>query len=196
MNMKQRASFVIRENPLMFLFKERLFKYYCGRDPREMAVLMRNWRGPVWDVGASVGKYSTVLAKANQDHLVYCFEPNFNSLYYLAYRTCKLPNVCIVPMALTLTEPVMSGSYNTNFNARPTGPDVITMQLCDAIDELGTPAFIKLDIEGGEYDLLKYEPSALRDTAMLVEWHGPIPKLDHWNSKQITNRHVLYTPKQ
>src|ERR1044071_7121559 len=88
-------SFQIRQNPFRFPFNDYFLNLIDILDADEMAVFQRRWPGPIWDFGASVGKYSKIMAQNNPDQKVYCFEPNLNTLYYLAYRTASLPNVVI-----------------------------------------------------------------------------------------------------
>ena len=147
----------------------------------------RKWNGPIWDVGASVGKYTGMMAKANPDQTVYAFEPNMNSLYYLAYRTAHLPNVVIVPCALTTDGTPFKTSYSADFFAPPTGPNAHSISLTEAVERFGRPAFAKFDIEGGEYFVFEREPEMLRGAHFLIEWHEykvdrPIPEFSHWTN--------------
>lgn len=192
-------SFLARQNPLRVLFSDRFMGMFDILDPAEMTVFNRRWSGPVWDFGASVGKYSKILAQNSPDQTVYCFEPNLNSLYYLAYRTAKLPNIVIVPVAVTSTGGIIKGSYHPDFGRAPTGPSVPTLSIAEAAVKFGRPAFVKIDIEGEEYNLLKDEPVELRQSCMLVEWHPVngqlnIPKLQHWKARHIKDYIVFYEP--
>ena len=123
------------------------------------------------DVGASLGKYTTLLAEANPNQQVYAFEPNLNSLYYLGYRTAKYPNVTIVPAALTIDGKPMRATYDPNMHNPATGPQGITFSAAEAIARFGMPAFIKLDIEGLEKEFLEKCGELFRHTTMIVEWH-------------------------
>ena len=64
----------------------------------------------IWDVGASVGKLTTIMAKSSPEATIHAFEPNLNSLYFLAYRTASYKNVIIVPCALTTLKVELGGS--------------------------------------------------------------------------------------
>jgi FkbM family methyltransferase len=150
------------------------------------------WDGPVWDVGASFGRHSYRVAKFHQ---VFAFEPNLNSLQFLAYNLKNCANVVIVPCALTLDGKPMKGTYHADFMVEPTGPRVATISVEEALRKFGRPGVIKLDIEGGEYDLLKCE--TLFDLKLLIEWHREIPaKLDRWDVKSIDATHSLLIPKR
>jgi FkbM family methyltransferase len=192
-------SFQIRQNPFRFLFNDYCLNLIDILDADEMAVFQRRWPGPIWVFGASVGKYSKNLAQNNPNQKVYCFEPNLNTLYYLAYRTASLPNVVIVPMAVTSSGGPIKASYHPDFNGVPTGPQVPTLSLQEAVAKFGRPAFVKIDIEGEEYNLLRDEPEGLRGSCLMVEWHPingklEIPKLKHWKATRVKDYIVLYEP--
>ena len=150
-------------------------------------------------MGASVGKYTTKLAESNPDAIIVAFEPNLNSLYYLAYRTASYPNIVIVPSALTADGEPMKGTYSPDFGAPPTGPQIDTMSVGEAVRKFGIPSFVKMDIEGGEYSVLGAESSPLFESTLLVAWHPgaekrSMPELPAWNVKQITSDMTLLTP--
>ncbi len=150
------------------------------------------WDGPIWDVGASFGRHAYRLAAAG--HFVYAFEPNLNSLQFLGNNLVKYSNVVIVPCALTLDGLPMVGTFHPDFLAPSTGPKVATISLREALVKFGRPGLMKIDIEGGEYELLK-SPDLIGIT-MMIEWHREIPtQLEHWNLKTIDPTHSLLTPK-
>ena len=150
------------------------------------------WNGPVWDVGAALGKLAFEVAK---HHRVIAFEPNFNMLYYLASNLKDFDNVLIVPCALTIDGKPLRGSFDPDFHAAPTGPLAATISIEEAVAKVGKPGVIKIDIEGGEYELIK--SSQLSEFPLLIEWHGPIPKnLPYWDIKDIDDTHSLLTPKK
>ena len=69
-----------------------------------------------------------------------------------------------------------------------------TLSVDEALKKFGRPGVIKLDIEGGEYEVIK-SPS-LTGLKLLVEWHREIPTaLDRWNIKPIDATHTLLTPR-
>lgn len=164
-----------------------------GWEPEVMKCLRdTDWRGPVWDVGAALGKHTIAVARK---HSIYAFEPNLNVLYYLAYNVRRCRNVVIVPNALTRDGSSLLGSYEADFLAKPTGPKVATLSIGEALDKFGAPGVIKIDIEGGEYDLIDCD--SLKDIPLVIEWHGPIPeKLPHWNIIPIDATHSALIPKQ
>ena len=150
-----------------------------------------NWNGPVWDVGGFVGNLAYEIA---QRHKVLVFEPNLCNLYYLAYKLKDSPNATIVPCALTLEGKPWQASINPDFTKPANGPQAITLSVEEALKKFGKPGLIKLDIEGGEYEVMK--SPALIGIPMLVEWHREIPKeLEHWHIKTLDPVHTLLTPK-
>ncbi len=150
-----------------------------------------NWNGPVWDVGGFVGQLAYQIA---QRHKVLVFEPNLCNLYYLAYKLKDVPNATIVPCALTLEGKPWQASINPDFTKPADGPQAITLSVEEALRKFGKPGLIKLDIEGGEYDVMK--SPALIGIPLLVEWHREIPKqLEHWHIKPLDAVHTLLTPK-
>jgi FkbM family methyltransferase len=150
-----------------------------------------DWKGPVWDVGAFVGNHAYDIA---QRHDLYAFEPNLCILYYLGYKLKDCPRVTLVPCALTPDGQPMKGSIEPNFTKPATGPRVATLSVTEALQKFGRPGLIKLDIEGGEYELIK-SPS-LTGLTLLVEWHREVPtQMDRWNVKALDHMHTLLTPK-
>jgi len=164
-----------------------------GWEPEVLQCLCEGkWNGPVWDVGASFGRQAYRIAR----HFpVFAFEPNLNSLQFLARNLVDCPNVVIVPCALTLDGQPMTGSFHPDFLAPPTGPRVATISLREALQKFGRPGVIKIDIEGGEYELI--QSPDLIGIPLVVEWHREIPvKLDHWELKTLDPSHSLLTPKK
>jgi hypothetical protein len=77
----------------------------------------------------------------------------------------------------------------------PTGPRVATISIAEALQKFGRPGVIKLDIEGGEYELLN--SAHLIGLSLLIEWHREIPRqLEHWDIRAIDTTHSLLTPKK
>lgn len=199
----------LRHHPFRFLIRGKRLDFFTPTEPGEEELCRRSWPGPVWDVGASLGKYTPMMAEANPNQPVYAFEPNLNSLYYLGYRTAEYPNVTIVPAPLTVDTKSFRTSYEPNFHSPPTGPNGIAFSVAEAIRWFGVPAFIKLDCEGLEYEMLEKCAELLQHTTVLVEWHpeypvGTVnpaaskfkPNLSYWHVTQATPNHSLLEPKK
>ena len=183
-----KLSFLLREHPLRFLYSDSILRLLgSNQNTRESFLFTQKWPGPIWDVGASVGKFTAMLAEANPERTVYAFEPNLNSLYYLGHRTSRFPNVVIVPCALTIDGKPFKTSHSADFFEQPTGPMAHSISLAEAIAKFGRPSFAKFDIEGGEYSIFAEEPESLLGSHLLIEWHkykteAPIPTFKHWES--------------
>jgi FkbM family methyltransferase len=198
-----KTSWALRRNPARFLFSDGNFERVTGGERDEVSFLKRRWlangSGTIWDVGASLGKYTCDIARANPNCKVLAFEPNLNSLYFLAHRASRLPNIEIVPCALTADGRDMLGSYEPNFTAAATGPLVPTFSLAEALAKFGKPAFIKLDVEGEEFRIFRDHADLLRGVHLLVEWHpcfvkDPVPPLKHWRVHDVFPNHTYLEP--
>jgi FkbM family methyltransferase len=167
--------------------------YPEGWEPEVLRCLCDNkWNGPVWDVGAFVGRHAY---RVSQIHKVYAFEPNLNALQFLGHNLKDCNNAVIVPCALTVDGNTMKGTCDPDFLKPPTGPDVATLSVAEALQKFGRPGVIKIDIEGGEYELLKCP--LLFDLPLLIEWHREIPtELPHWTIQTIDESHSLLTPRK
>lgn len=190
---------VIRQNPARFLFTDALLGSYL--DEPEAEFFSKNLgKAVIWDVGASIGKLTTLMAKNSPEATVFAFEPNLNSLYFLAFRTAAYPRVIIVPCALTTDGKPMPGTYHPNFNKPPTGPQVATISIAEAIAKSGVPQFIKMDIEGAEFGFFESpESEHLHQSSILVSWHPthvnkPIPTVKGWKNTLLAPNLTLLTP--
>lgn len=167
--------------------------YPNGWEPEVLKCLCDGrWNDPVWDVGAFVGRHAYLVA---QHHQVYAFEPNLNALQFLGFNLKDCPKAVVVPCALTLDGKPMLGTVDPDFLAPSTGPKVATLSLAEALKKFGKPGIIKIDIEGGEYELLKSD--LLIGIPLLIEWHREIPReLPHWTIQSIDESHSLLMPKK
>lgn len=200
-------SHYVRHHPFRFLLKGKGLSFFSPSEPAEEELCRRSWPGPIWDVGASLGKYTPMIAEANPNQRVIAFEPNLNSLYYLGYRTGQYKNVVIVPAPLTVDAKIVPASYDPNFHNPATGPQGIGFTVEDAIRWFGVPAFVKLDCEGLEYEMLERCAELLQHSTVLVEWHPEYPEgvvnqaatkfkpnLSYWRATQVTPNHTLLEP--
>ena len=194
------TNLFIRRHPSRWLYSDRFLGSYI--DEHEIAFFTRDWGdGVIWDVGASIGKYTTIMAKSSPQAKVFAFEPNLNSLYYLAFRTAKFTNVAIVPNALTADGGLLKGSHDPDFNAPATGPMLATISLREAIAKSGPPKFVKMDIEGGEYSIFESaDAKLLCGATILVTWHPmfvgkPMPdEVKGWKSQRLAPDITLLSP--
>jgi FkbM family methyltransferase len=200
-------SHYLRHNPFRFLIRGKMSRFFSPGDPGEEKLCSRAWPGPIWDVGASLGKYTPLMAEANPNQPVYAFEPNLNSLYYLGYRTAKYKNVVIVPGPLTVDAKIVPATYDPNFHNPATGPQGIGFTVEEAIRWFGAPAFVKLDCEGLEFEMFEKCAPLLKNSTLLVEWHYEYPEgvpnaaatkfkpnLSYWRETRVSPHHTLLEP--
>ncbi|HEU6448127.1 MAG TPA: FkbM family methyltransferase [Verrucomicrobiae bacterium] len=198
-----KTSWALRRNPARFLFSDKNFSRVTGGEQEEVEFLKRRWQengsGTIWDVGASLGKYTCDIARANPNCKIFAFEPNLNSIYFLAHRAARFSTIEIVPTALTADGRDMKGSYEPNFGAPATGPFVPTFSLAEALAKFGKPVFIKLDVEGEEFRIFRDHQDLLRGVHLLVEWHQyfaneTTPELKHWRVHEVWENHTYLEP--
>ena len=152
----------------------------------------RYWAGPVWDVGAFIGQNARRVSRSQK---VFAFESNLNVVEFLGYNVRSCENVVVVPCALTVDGKPMKASSGANSSKRATGPIVATISVTEAFVKFGRPGVINLDIEGGEYELLKCP--LLWDIPLVVEWHREIPsELPHWSVEHLDETHSLLMPRK
>jgi FkbM family methyltransferase len=121
-----------------------------------------------WDIGANVGLYSVIFAKANPTWKIYSFEPNIgvHKTFYknISFNNCK--NIQLLPLALSDSKEKLNLRVNRN---RP-GTSTLNSKTrkfnnsekVEGIsgDELFlsrkilAPDFIKIDVEGHELKVL------------------------------------------
>jgi len=142
-----------------------------------------------YDIGANVGPYSLIAAKATQGQArVFAFEPSPASFRDLA-RNVDV-NGCgesVTPLPLALWSetgllPVawrsdIAGAARHRMGSRPKAKSLtIGIRLDDAIEQLGVPAptHAKIDTDGHEVEVLRGAAKALADPG----WRSVIIELD------------------
>lgn len=174
MSLTIRMQRALRENPVRFLATPSVLRRFTLPHDREMYSTRYEGVNVIWDVGAAIGKATVPLAKANPRSRIVAFEPNLNALYFLAHNCRHLSNVVIVPMALTSAgqDALASGSADFYCRSECLTP---TMSIEKALNSWGYPGFVKMDCEGGEYELLPKLmlscPSSMA-VKLYVSYHG------------------------
>ena len=147
-------------------------------------------KGIVFDVGANVGTIALPLSKISKK--VYAFEPDsdiFTKLQYNVELNSEIKNIIIVPLALTnnssknkvefykrasrdgncMVNSGISGLKKMPFNIIST-----SSVYCSTIDDFMKDEniqcidFIKIDVEGSEYDVLKGAVKAIEDFKPII----------------------------
>lgn len=127
----------------------------------------------VVDVGAHTGRHTIPLSKlAGIEGVCYAFEPAPAIRHQLAFNLAAegLNNTVILPFALGESDRVAAFNFIPNipqesglkkrhiYNAVPSEFQQIAVHVCRLDDLLPSPAkvkFVKMDVEGGELDVLK-----------------------------------------
>jgi FkbM family methyltransferase len=133
------------------------------------------------DVGANNGYYySLKVARRFSGCSVYCFEPDTRILYHLRKNVAynQLGNVVVVPQALSSycgTARMTAGLDASNFLVVDGAVSFPTVEVeCTTLDDFVTRNsiarvdFMKVDVEGGEYNFLKGGKTTLESLAPIV----------------------------
>lgn len=133
-------------------FEERELDWILARTPRDAVA---------WDVGANIGLYTVLLARAAADGHVVAFEPMPSTLARLRAKLARnnVRNVTIEPVALSNTDgiatmrvlPHAAGGNSLDDTGTSTGPRVPIITADEFYASSGTaPHVVKVDIEGHE----------------------------------------------
>jgi FkbM family methyltransferase len=139
----------------------------------------------VIDIGANVG--NTVEEFLNSSEQVICFEPNPALVSHLKNRFFKRPvvvdgrgvsnhrgkqifKISNTNTISTFSEDWINNSRFTDLYDWKREVEVETITMDDIIDEYGIPDYIKLDIEGYEYEVLTSFSKLLPNTVFAFEW--------------------------
>lgn len=137
----------------------------------------------VYDIGANVGFFTLLAAKlVGRSGAVYAFEPLRRNIEYLNRHIVanNLTTVHVLPIAVSSRKGVaqFTSADSPSMGRLTPGGDVEVET--ESLDELvgsgrvPAPHFIKIDVEGAEYDVLNGAASVLRRhrPAMLLSLHG------------------------
>ncbi len=143
--------------------------------------------GVVLDVGANIGTFAVLAAKAGAQRVI-ALEPESANRDRLELHVCLndvVDRVDVRMLAVTgdgrdvAIEGDGGGAHVAAF-ARLPGSAVPSTTLAELIEEVGPVSMLKMDIEGGEWEAFSTVTSehlAMVDR-IAMEWHGPaIPRL-------------------
>jgi FkbM family methyltransferase len=139
----------------------------------------------VFDVGANVGLYSLLFARACRK--VYAFEPVPGNLAWLARNLAwnRVSNVTVLPWAAGAESGLTAfaeGEHHSEGRVDASGAMPAFAVSLDAFAARygAEPSLIKIDVEGGELDVLRGAIGILRarQPAILLSTHGDGPKAD------------------
>jgi FkbM family methyltransferase len=167
-------------------FLAHLFKATTQQHHRDLYPLIARFvpaAGVVFDVGAHAGQYTKLFARAASAGRVYAFEPGSyaRAILRTAVALRRLDNVTVMPMALgatcgieTLSVPVKAGGslgFGLSHLGRPqerwdlVAQEPVAITTLDAVAaalRLDRLDFVKADIEGWEFALLRGGERTLR----------------------------------
>lgn len=156
-------------------------------EPGQLAEALRLVRpdSVVFDVGANVGLYSLLFARACQK--VYAFEPVPSNLAWLARTLAanRIANVTVLPWAAGAESGLTAfaeGEHHSEGRLDASGAMPAFAVSLDAFAARygARPDLIKIDVEGGELDVLRGAEGLLRSgrPAILLSTHGDGPKAE------------------
>lgn len=139
----------------------------------------------VFDIGAHVGK--TVSEFLQKSDKVVCFEPNPRLASLLRGQFEGSPvivdergvsnkngtqtfNISNADTISTLSEDWIKNSRFTNSYKWDNHVQIETVMLDSIVDEYGVPDYIKIDVEGHEFEVLTSFTKLLHETTISFEW--------------------------
>lgn len=146
----------------------------------------------VIDIGANIGAFAIMAGRISPEVRVLAFEPDADN-WALASRNAEingLANVCVLRKAVSGEPGTLKlfkgaqGSLHTTVPGRlsdPAGYEVVeSVSLAQIMDEYSVRrcAFLKIDCEGAEYDILYRAPQAYLDRIeqIAVKYHAHVDK--------------------
>lgn len=154
--------------------------------------------GTVLDVGANIGAFSVLAAKAGAQRVI-AVEPEEDNRAQLIehVKLNGVDDIVVIDgraVSDRANRPV--SMVGTGGGARITyaAGSTTTVTLGELIDEHGPISLLKMDIEGGEYDAFAWLSGEHLDRVerIALEWHGPSsPHLAHLGSVTDRWRHLI-----
>jgi FkbM family methyltransferase len=176
--LKDAIDFQLTKIPALYLFVER-FREWVNWDKRVYLSFVRSG-DTVLDIGANVGAHSVFLSHlVGRRGRVLAFEPlpaNINSLGETLRRRGRFANITIVPVAVgnpqsvggtvtikapgdDLTQASLqlqtTGSWEGKSDVREFSVPLASLDADKNVQALERLAFVKIDVEGGELDVLR-----------------------------------------
>jgi len=140
----------------------------------------------ILDLGAHKGMATEYFARRYPDAIVHAYEPNPALYKKLCKKTKKYKNVTAFNEAISDHDGIASFYISTRSvssslfgNGKEEKVRCVTLQT--VIKRIGTPVFIKMDIEGAEFDAIKELPDGI------VEIRGEV----HPNKANRTNEEFI-----
>jgi FkbM family methyltransferase len=128
----------------------------------------------ILDLGAHKGFVTKHFARKYPDAVIHAYEPNPESYKKLRNRVRGFPNVHTFNEAIAAQDGTVTfyaGERTVTASRFGVGKsiEVPATSLRTALSRLGTPAFVKMDIEGAEYEVLEQRPAGMSE--IVCEFH-------------------------
>ncbi len=150
----------------------------------------------VWDVGACVGGWSYIVANSFNP-TIYAFEPFPDNFEYIVAKE-ELKDFPITPVNCGIwygKKEARAMWRGSNIGAifidevdttmcQPTGKKFKLNTLEEMADRIGTPDFIKFDVEGAEVNIIEYSTLLKEIPQLLIEWHPD------WDAVEFFAKHL------
>jgi FkbM family methyltransferase len=164
--------------------------------------------GLIIDAGGYIGTGAVAFARAFPDARVVTIEPSRDNFKILCRNVSAYPNITVINKALGRSEGSISlvsrGTGEWGFSIVQTPTDCASPRMLHDVEITTIPAILKefqkdgidllkLDIEGGEYDLLSDQPAWLQSTRVIfAELHERIvPGCEELFKLVTANRRAL-----
>ncbi len=172
-------------------------------DQSDIGVIIQNWLldeyaneqfnfsnfKTILDIGAHIGAFSIYAALRARSAVVLSYEPLYNN-FCLFRENVRLNKVCNVKLfnlglASTSGKRELRGLGSATFSlynrdGRPFAIQCITLEDVFAENNLSSCDFVKMDCEGGEYEILLSTPRTILEKirAMSIEYHDYLFQVD------------------
>ncbi len=187
----KRAKFIVRNNTSDQLI---IFEVWKLHEYDERPGFKINSSDTVVVIGAQIGVFSVLAAQKTKNGRVISYEP-FDKNYGQLIKNIKLNKIKnIKPVKLAVGDKMgkvqlFVDKFNTGGhsmyltkNRHPETIDIIKLESIFRTHKLKTIDFLKIDVEGAEYDILLNVPNKIlkRIKKIVIEYHDRIkPGYDH-----------------
>jgi len=151
------------------------------------------------DIGAYHGENSITFAKENPDYSnIIAIEPNSENFEFCVNQTSSLPNIRVINGVLGRTEGIVEfdGQGTTGFIVESGGLRVQMQTLDSVCGEISGTTVIKMDVEGGEEEIILGGRNALQELRPILAISGYHRIQDYWKIPELVfsvlNNYSLY----
>jgi FkbM family methyltransferase len=151
----------------------------------------------VYDVGANVGLYSLLASAAvGPEGHVFAFEPVTENVHYLERHLAlnRISNCSIVRAAVCAQDGTGKFDFSDDrsrgrlsAHGSESVPTIRLDSFLAADRERRRPNFVKIDVEGGEAQVLEGAVSLLKENSLIVSVATHSPELDAYGNRLLTS---------